>query len=109
MARIATWQQAENYVAHRYNAQGWQILGRNIRVSPFEIDLIAIKAKTMVAVEVKFRSHQPQLHVPREKLKNLRKALTIFAAQTNLKVHTLRIDWIVLNPNGDYMFVAGLE
>lgn len=47
--------EGEDAVAVWWEAQGWQILARNYRGVGFEIDLIVIKARCLVFVEVKAR------------------------------------------------------
>jgi putative endonuclease len=50
---------AEQLVADRLSASGWTILGRNIHVGRFELDLIAVDPgppRSLVAVEVRWRA-----------------------------------------------------
>ncbi len=50
---------AEQRVADRLAAAGWSILGRNVHVGRFELDLIAIDPgppRMLVAVEVRWRA-----------------------------------------------------
>lgn len=50
---------AERLVAARLMAAGWIILGRNIHVGRYELDLIAVDPgppRTLVAVEVRWRA-----------------------------------------------------
>lgn len=50
---------AEEAVADRLVAAGWTILGRNIRVGHYELDLIAVDPgppRTLVAIEVRMRA-----------------------------------------------------
>lgn len=50
---------AEQLVADRLIAEGWSIIGRNIHVGRFEIDLMAVDPgppPTLVAVEVRWRA-----------------------------------------------------
>jgi len=49
---------AEQLVADRLAADGWTILGRNVHVGRYELDLIAVDPgppHTLVAVEVRWR------------------------------------------------------
>ena len=50
---------AEQRVADRLAADGWVILGRNVHVGRYELDLIAVDPgppRTLVAVEVRWRA-----------------------------------------------------
>ena len=50
---------AEQLVAEHLVARGWPILGRNIRVGRYELDLIAVDPgppRALVAVEVRWRA-----------------------------------------------------
>ena len=50
---------AEQLVADHLSAEGWSILGRNIHVGRYELDLIAIDPgppRMLVAVEVRWRA-----------------------------------------------------
>lgn len=50
---------AEQLVADRLVAEGWSIIGRNIHVGRYEIDLMAVDPgppPTLVAVEVRWRA-----------------------------------------------------
>lgn len=51
--------QAEDYVVLWMRHQNWLILQRNYRRVGCEIDIIAIKRKTIIFVEVKFRKFTP--------------------------------------------------
>ena len=50
---------AEQLVADRLSAAGWSILGRNVHVGRFELDLIAVDPgppQALVAIEVRWRA-----------------------------------------------------
>jgi putative endonuclease len=44
---------AEQLVAERLQRSGWRIVGRNVRLSSGELDLVAVEGRTLVFVEVK--------------------------------------------------------
>jgi putative endonuclease len=46
---------AETLVAEHFEGQGWEIVGRNVRVGPYELDLVAIDQRTAVVMEVRTR------------------------------------------------------
>src|SRR3954465_1109454 len=52
-ARRRTGQIAEDLVAERLAAQGWEILERNARTRYGELDIVALDGSTLVFVEVK--------------------------------------------------------
>jgi putative endonuclease len=50
---------AEHLVAQRLAAAGWTILGRNVHVGRYELDLIAVDPgppRSLVAIEVRWRA-----------------------------------------------------
>src|SRR5262245_39914080 len=52
-ARQRLGRRAEELVAVRLEDDGWQILGRNVRLPSGELDLVALDGSTLVFVEVK--------------------------------------------------------
>jgi putative endonuclease len=81
--RRRTGQYAEDLVARRVAAAGWEILERNARTRYGELDIVALDARTLVFVEVKagrqnadFGPERPILAVgPRKQLKVRRLAV----------------------------------
>jgi Holliday junction resolvase-like predicted endonuclease len=51
---------AEELVASRLTAEGWRILGRNVRVGRAELDIVAVDpaGPTLVIVEVRWRQRR---------------------------------------------------
>ncbi len=47
---------AEELVANALAAQGWEILGRNVRLGRLELDIVARDGRVVVVVEVRSRS-----------------------------------------------------
>jgi Holliday junction resolvase-like predicted endonuclease len=73
---------AESLAEARLTAAGWRILGRHIRVSRAEIDLLAVDLgppRALVAVEVRWRRQRdfglPEETVDRPKVLRLQRAL----------------------------------
>jgi len=96
--------QAEDHVAGILLSQGWRIIARNYRWIGTEVDILATKGDSLVAVEVKFRSQFPR-HMdslehllPQRKLNALRKGL--YAAMRHLRLNPVktRIDLAVVTP-----------
>lgn len=87
---------AEELVARAMVHQGWRILARNFRHTGFELDIVAMKATTLVTVEVKYRryldTHVFEALLPRRKFDALRRGLTRYAYRQSLAAKTLRVD-----------------
>ncbi len=54
-ARPAVGKRAEDATAQHLSLDGWEIVGRNIRVGPLELDVLARKGDVLAVVEVRFR------------------------------------------------------
>jgi putative endonuclease len=52
-ARQRLGRSAEQLVATRLEGSGWRIVGRNVRLSSGELDIVALDGSTLVFVEVK--------------------------------------------------------
>ena len=104
---------AEALVEARLVAAGWVILGRHLRVSRAELDLLAIDpgpAPALVAVEVRWRARRdfglPEETVDRRKRSRLHEAGFALRAAGRLADGTavpplpLRFDLIVVEPGG---------
>jgi putative endonuclease len=87
-ARRATGQRAEELVAHRLAAAGWEILERNARTRHGELDIVARDGRALVFVEVKagregsaFGPERPILAVDARKQRRVRKLATAWMAE----------------------------
>ncbi len=81
--------------------KGYRIIGRNIKISYQEIDIIAnIKNKT-VFVEVKTRTGDmagfAEEAINRKKVKNLKKAIGSYVYLKKLNIDNARFDVIIVN------------
>jgi putative endonuclease len=54
-ARKLLGDRAEALVAEHFERQGWEIVGRNVRVGHYELDLVAVDQRTAVVMEVRTR------------------------------------------------------
>lgn len=54
-ARKLLGDRAEEIVATHFEREGWEIVGRNVRVGHYELDLVAIDQRTAVVMEVRTR------------------------------------------------------
>jgi putative endonuclease len=79
IGRAELGRRAEDLVARRLERQGFQIVGRNVRVGRLEIDLIAERDSLVVFCEVRARSHDrlvaPAATIDRPKIARLRQAI----------------------------------
>jgi putative endonuclease len=87
-ARQRTGQRAEELVARRLDAAGWQIVERNARTRYGEIDIVARDGRALVFVEVKagregaaFGPERPVLAVDARKQRRVRKLATAWMAE----------------------------
>ena len=96
--------QAEEHVAALMIHQGWRIIARNYRWIGTEIDILATKGSSLVAVEVKFRSifsndmTSVEELLPHHKIRALKKGLG--AAMRHLRVDApkIRSDLAIVTP-----------
>jgi putative endonuclease len=87
-ARQRTGRRAEQLVAERLAAAGWEILERNARTRHGELDIVALDDRTLVFVEVKagregaaFGPERPVLAVDARKQRRVRRLATAWMAE----------------------------
>jgi putative endonuclease len=87
-ARRATGQKAENLVAERLVAAGWEIVERNARTRYGELDIVAREGRALVFVEVKagrqgtvVGPERPILAVDARKQRRVRKLAVAWMAE----------------------------
>jgi putative endonuclease len=87
-ARRTTGRLAEDLVARRLRAAGWEILARNARTRQGELDIVALDRRTLVFVEVKagragaeFGPERPILAIDRRKQLRIRRLATAWMAE----------------------------
>ncbi|MBO7495083.1 MAG: YraN family protein [Salinivirgaceae bacterium] len=95
--------EGEDLAANYLIQSGYEIVTRNWRFGPKEIDIVARDGETMVFVEVKTRStlafELPQEAVTKKKMKNLVEAADAYMLQYNIELEG-RFDIVgVLNGN----------
>jgi putative endonuclease len=88
IARQRTGQRAEELVARRLTAAGWEIVERNARTRYGELDIVARDGRALVFVEVKagreganFGPERPILAVDTRKQRRVRKLATAWMAE----------------------------
>jgi putative endonuclease len=85
---------AEGLCALALRLKGYRILARRMRNPGGEVDILALRGRTLVAVEVKARADRAgaaYAHTPRQRARIERAAL-LFAAQRGLAQCDLRFD-----------------
>jgi putative endonuclease len=88
IARQHTGRIAEQLVAERFQAAGWEIVERNARTRHGELDIVALDRRTLVFVEVKagregtpFGPERPILAVNHRKQQQVRRLATAWMAE----------------------------
>ncbi len=88
IARQKTGARAEELVAHRLAAAGWEIVERNARTRYGELDIVARDGRALVFVEVKagregaaFGPERPILAVDRRKQQQVRRLATAWMSE----------------------------
>jgi len=88
IARQRTGQRAEELVARRLAAAGWEIVERNARTRHGELDIVARDGRALVFVEVKagregasFGPERPILAVDARKQRRVRRLATAWMAE----------------------------
>jgi putative endonuclease len=88
VARQRTGRIAEELVARRLAAAGWELVERNARTRHGELDIVALDGRTLVFVEVKaarqgaaFGPERPVLAVDRRKQRRVRRLATAWMAE----------------------------
>lgn len=88
IARQRTGARAEELVARRLAAAGWEIVERNARTRYGELDIVARDGRALVFVEVKagrlgsaFGPERPILAVDARKQRRVRKLATVWMAE----------------------------
>lgn len=78
--------------------RGYRILGKNVRLNRYEIDLIVMKEDTIVFVEVKTRSNEEIAKgyeaVDHVKQARIRRAATLYLMQSRFTLSEVRFDVI---------------
>jgi putative endonuclease len=87
-ARRRTGQVAEDFVASRLAAAGWQLVERNARTRHGELDIVALDGRTLVFVEVKaarsgtsFGPERPILAIGHRKQLRIRRLAAAYMAE----------------------------
>lgn len=96
--------EAESLVARELARQGWTVLARNFRYIGTELDLVARKGQSLVAVEVKARRRMPRSLaeaeglLPWRKRAALHRGLQSYVMRRGSDAGILRIDLAIVVP-----------
>ncbi|APH56794.1 Endonuclease [Granulibacter bethesdensis] len=95
--------EAERIAAQALEADGWQILGRRLRTSAGEIDILAERDGLLVVVEVKYRptlSEAAHALGPRQRKRLIAAASYVLAQNPEYGTEGVRFDVIVVDMAG---------
>lgn len=78
-------ERGEDLAARHLRKRGYRLIGRNVRLGRYEIDIIARDGDTVAFVEVKTRRSDayaaPEVNVTPEKIRHIRRAAHVYIAQ----------------------------
>ncbi|HEY5943390.1 MAG TPA: YraN family protein [Solirubrobacterales bacterium] len=110
VARRRTGEIAEDLVANRLAAAGWEIVERNARTRYGELDIVARDGRTLVFIEVKgaregtqFGPERPILSIDRRKQQRVRRLATAWMSErrSRLPYDEIRFDAVGVTLNRD--------
>ena len=91
----------EDLAVNTLHGKGYRIIGRNLKVSGREVDIVAIEGDMLVFIEVKTRrdgsSVHPMLAVDNKRRERLRKAAHIYASSKGLRNISIRFDVVTVD------------
>ncbi|MBR1944447.1 MAG: YraN family protein [Alphaproteobacteria bacterium] len=98
---------AESRVVQILLDSGHEILGRRVKTKYGEIDILAFKNNTVIAIEVKQRK---TLDIAREcittrQMHRISKSLQLIISQRNISLENYRIDVVLLDRIGNYEYI----
>jgi putative endonuclease len=100
MPPTLNWQGAEELVAHHLAHQGWLVLARNFRCRGSELDIVAQKQSTLIAVEVKLRQPRYDLSwedlLPPKKRQSLITGLNTYMSRYEPNANFWRVDLAIV-------------
>lgn len=93
----------ESLACDYLKGKGYKIIGRNIKVSFQEIDIISQRGDLIVFVEVKTRTNnnfgEGELALDDSKIDNLQQAMEKYVFINNLSLEKVRLDAIIVDIN----------
>ena len=105
---------AEALIAGRLADEGYRLLGRNVRIGPHELDIVALRGDTLVICEVRCRSdatwiHPAQTLTARKQAALRRGVAALLEHEPSLRGLSVRIDLAAVVLSGDDADVTYLE
>ena len=92
---------AETRAAHYLQRRGWRLCARNWIGGGGELDLVCSRWRTLLIVEVRYRSHdQPFVSIDTDKISHLKQASKALIRQHKLQQYVLRFDAIGVMSDG---------
>ncbi|MCX6797951.1 MAG: YraN family protein [Candidatus Falkowbacteria bacterium] len=91
----------EQIASEHLEHSAYKIIGRNLKLGPQEIDIVAQKSSWTIFVEVKTRTRgndQDGL-LSKQQITNLKKAIIKYALRNRLAFERLRLDLILITAN----------
>lgn len=82
---------AEEFIARKYESNGYEILERNWRFHPLELDIIATKDDVLVIVEVKGRGYDAFIE-PSEAVNLKKKRSIVKAANEYMEINEIEME-----------------
>lgn len=94
--RLSRAREAESLVAKRLASEGFEIIGRNVRVGRLELDILGRRRDLLVVCEVRSRASRSPVHpaetIDRRKIERIRRATAQWLAQNRPAPRQLRFD-----------------
>ena len=105
-SRAEIGKRAEELVAERYRAQGYEILGLNVRVGRLELDIVAKKGTLLIVCEVRARTGRfdPAESIDGRKQDRIRRATLEYIRAHRPGTNGVRFDAaaVVFAPDGTH-------
>ncbi|MGK2284985.1 YraN family protein [Pedomonas sp. V897] len=91
---------AEDVAAWWLRLKGYRIVGRRVRTPVGEVDLVAMRGRCLVFVEVKYRPTLAQAAeaAARGRMARVRRAAVVLAARYGRLANSVRIDAVLVAP-----------
>jgi len=91
----------EKIAINYLKSKGYSIIGKNVKISFKEIDIIAKIKEKIVFFEVKTRTSKKlgaaDEAISSKKINNLKKAIGFYIAENKIKANNIRLDFIAIN------------
>ncbi len=92
--------EAEDQAADYLLGLGYTLIGRRIKMSCGELDIIAFDEETLVFVEVKLRQTRAEEALTSDKVSKIMDATEEYLYKHNLQEKLVRFDFVVIDRDG---------